>query len=227
MSTLSPIKVEPTGSKTALSEEDLSLIFEHTFKDGGWSKAHVLQGLESSLNDLCSQPQAEEHLRILAKASVLATARCHGNIIETARTILGHIDELGLHHQLDVRRAKEDFMLGLADGICQIGPIVYGRFLDIASEYRDNADEWIHDHRHQAPPLSFEPLPVIVPYEEDLTITAQPFKAAEPLPDDEAPQPLVQEAPPLKTEPASWSRPKGKGFFRRLSDVLGGLFQRP
>lgn len=264
-------------------EASAGRLFDRAFDEAGTTRAAVIVAFQGIVSELPRGPEREDRLRDISKAAMLATARSHGNIIETGRTLLGNIDELGVRLMLDVPRCKEQMLLGLAEGACQVGPIVYGRFLDIAGEYRDNADEWISRNRRRPEPSSFESLPVIVPFESSLTLNARPFAvglniqsstnppapataAAVPLsmmamegltqlkvepPRLEAPTlisspppaPVAEEpasasqseleaprvetdAAPKKEPPASWSRPEGKGFFRRLSDVMAGLFGR-
>jgi len=77
------------------------------------------------LRDLPRTPHREDQVRDIAKAAALCTARGHGNIIETGRVLLGRIDELGAKLTLDVRKCKDQVMLGLAEGACQVGPIHY------------------------------------------------------------------------------------------------------
>lgn len=231
------------------AEERACSIFDRVFSQTGTGRASVMTAFEGSLEELAKGPEREDRLREISKAAALSTARSHGNIIETGRILLGNIDELGAKLSLDVRRCKDQVMLGLAEGACQVGPIVYGRFLDIASEYRDNADEWIVKNKRRSTVFESSSLPVIVPFEAELTLSARPFKdssAAEP-PAAEAPQPAagaklggkdqpdpvaapevaLEACPgePAETTP-QWSRPKGKGFFQRLSDVMGSFFGR-
>lgn len=214
-------------------EDQATKIFEQAFQQGGASRFNVLVGFEAALGNLPRTSNREDQVRDIAKSAALCTARSHGNIIETGRALLGSIDELGAKLSLDIRKCKDHVMLGLAEGACQIGPIVYGRFLDIASEYRDNADDWIARNKRRAPVLEAMSLPVIVPFEAELTLSARPFRepervAAAPV---EAPPATPEDATPelaqqQESAPAEWSRPKGKGFFRRLSDVMGNLFGR-
>lgn len=232
----------------AISIEDAAgAIFDRAFALPGSGKEQLLLAFEEALGQFTTGPQGQDCVRDICKAAALSTARGHGNIIETGRILLGSIDELGDTFALEVRRCKENALLGLAEGACQVGPIVYGRFLDIATEYRDNADEWIAKHRRRQ--VSFDPsaLPVIVPFESELTLKTKSFtasdtaaldtsvatsveKAQQPRTENEVSPPVVGQdkaeeegAPELH---GGWSRPKGKGFFRRLSDVMGGLFGR-
>jgi hypothetical protein len=232
---VAPAACQATEEESA--EGSAAHTFEVAFRQGGPSRFNVMVAFEAALRALPRTPQREDDVRDVAKAAALCAARSHGNIIETGRVLLGSIDELGAKLSLDVRKCKDHVMLGLAEGACQIGPIVYGRFLDIASEYRDNADDWIAKNKRRGVVLEALALPVIVPFEEELTLSARPFKEpdpaappaplqaptstavapAEPPPPDDAPEEAL---------PVEWSRPKGKGFFRRLSDVMGSLFGR-
>jgi hypothetical protein len=205
-------------------------VFDGVFAAEGTGRVCVLGAFEASLAQLPAGSSKEDALRDIAKAAALSTARSHGNIIETGRVLLANIDEIGGKLGLDVRRCKDQVLLGLAEGACQIGPIVYGRFLDIASEYRDNADEWIARNKRSVTLFEAIALPVIVPFEAELTLAAQPFKevpASLPEPTS-AVEPALEQTPPLEPEVATvqWSRPKGKGFFARLSNVMGSLFGR-
>lgn len=231
----------------AISIEDAAgAIFDRALALPGSGKEHLLLAFEEALGQFTTRPQGQDSVRDICKAAALSTARGHGNIIETGRILLGSIDELGGAFKLELRRCKENALLGLAEGACQVGPIVYGRFLDIATEYRDNADEWIAKHRRRQ--VSFDPsaLPVIVPFESELTLKTKSFAASDTVTLDTSVPPVMDKpeqsrtesevSPPVVSqdkveesapEPHSgWSRPKGKGFFRRLSDVMGGLFGR-
>lgn len=231
--TLRPVKAVPPSTSV---EDAASSVFDRALGQPGAGRSHLLDAFGECLRQFTRGQAAQEGVRDISKAAALSTARCHGNIIETGRILLGGIDELGGALGLELRRCKEDALLGLAEGACQVGPIVYGRFLDIANEYRDNADEWILKNKRR--PANFDPstLPVIVPFEAELTIRP---KAAPATPEPEAK--LAQDTPPAEVanvpEPevvaekdsgngTEWSRPKSKGFFRRLSDVMGGLFGR-
>jgi hypothetical protein len=237
--TITPVRAgKPAPTESA--EDSACLIFDRVFADSGTNRLAVLTAFECTLVELPQTIDREDRLRDIAKAAALSTARSHGNIIETGRTLLGNIDELGAKLSLDIRRSKEQVMLGLAEGACQVGPIVYGRFLDIASEYRDNADEWIAKNKRRIPLPEIDSLPVIVPFEAELTLSTKPFK------DSSAPTAVVEPANPAEaitenqpveaeclsdnevaaSPEGQWSRPKGKGFFRRLSDVMGSLFGR-
>ncbi len=242
--TLRPVKATPPPASI---EDGASAVFDRALGQPGAGRSHLLGAFEDCLRQFTRGQAAQEGVRDISKAAALSTARCHGNIIETGRILLGGIDELGGALGLELRRCKEDALLGLAEGACQVGPIVYGRFLDIANEYRDNADEWILKNKRR--PASFDPstLPVIVPFEAELTIRPKvtapaaapgtlvpsPEVVSEDVPVQEVARPVAKEQ---SSEPVSekapeasageWSRPKSKGFFRRLSDVMGGLFGR-
>jgi hypothetical protein len=235
--TITPVR---TGNPETEPVGDSCLIFDRAFAESGSNRASVMAAFESSLEELRGADR-EDRLRDIAKAAALSTARSHGNIIETGRTLLGNLDELGAKHSLDVLRCKDQVMLGLAEGACQIGPIVYGRFLDIASEYRDNADDWIAKNKRRVTAFEFDTLPVIVPFEAELTLSAKPFRdPAQEIPTEvqivttdkpttsrsentAQPEEVVQTG---EATTPQWSRPKGKGFFQRLTDVMGNFFGR-
>lgn len=236
----------PPGEALSLEEQACS-VFDRAFERSGLQRTSVLEAFQVCLGSLPAPPNREDSLRDIAKAAALSSARSFGNIIETGRALLGSLDDLAPQFQLEARRCKDSVMLGLADGACQVGPIVYGRFLDIAVEYRDHADEWITEQRRRSAPLQVSvELPVIVPFEEELTLQSVPFREetasprAEKPPTPEIEQPLAAEAaapaapvsqPSATPEPEAssareWSTPKGKGFFRKLSNVLGAFFGR-
>ena len=222
------------GSAPAV--EDLaSGIFDRAFSSGGSGRTIVLAAFEESIRHLNMGTDPQDGIREIAKSAALATARCHGNIIETGRVLLGSVDEMCVQFHFDARSCKENVLLGLAEGACQVGPIVYGRFLDIACEYRDHADEWILKNKRRTPCFEQQSLPVIVPFESELTLTSRPFQASQPSPvapltvSEPSKEELPEEGrPQVETAPqaSAWSRPKGKGFFRRLSDVMGSFFGR-
>lgn len=223
---VSPTRPVPEGDSI---EERACQVFDRAFSEAGTTPASVVVAFQGILHELPQTIDREESLRDVAKAAALSTARSHGNIIDAGRTLLANIDELGHALSLDVRRCKDQVLLGLAEGACQVGPIVYGRFLDIACEYRDNADIWIAKNKRR--PVTFEPsqLPVIVPFEAELTLNTQPFREAPTaeasLPESE-PLPPTSSAPPETESTVTWSRPKERGFFGRLSDVMGSFFGR-
>ena len=246
---------KPVTPEPLVEDDAACIIFDRVFSQSGTGRSSVMVAFECSLQELPTGPDREDRLRDIAKVAALSTARSHGNIIETGRTLLGSIDELGARLSLDVRRCKDQVMLGLAEGACQVGPIVYGRFLDIASEYRDNADDWIAKNKRRVSVFESSALPVIVPFEAELTLSARPFKeplapnaekaeaveVARALPiiaeqterGEATTQPQDLDTETSHTQPAEetselarWSRPQGKGFFQRLSDVMGSLFGR-
>ncbi len=249
---------KPPG-ETQSASEDAAESFDRVFAESGMNRASVLTAFSEIVESLPKNDGRERQLRDIAKSAVLSTARFYGNIIETGRVLLGCIDELGDRHNLNVRECKDHLLLGLAEGACQIGPIVYGRFLDVASDYRDNADDWIAKNRKQTVVLADISLPVIVPFEAELTLSSRSFKDShstaagsgawtqsapkvEPTPEGEPTlfnEPVQSSEPVMITETvtespeaensepaANWSRPKGKGFFARLSNVVGNLLGR-
>ncbi len=229
--TVSVAKHESKSSLSLNVEEAAAAIFDRALGQPGSGRGHLLSAFEDALGELTGGPAGQDGVRDISKAAALATARSHGNIIETGRILLGSIDDLGGRLGLDLRRCKENTLLGLAEGACQVGPIVYGRFLDIANEYRDNADEWILKNKRRPASFDVTSLPVIVPFESELTLKTGSFQVEpgvifeRPRAALEAPVPEVSVESAVEA-PVEWSRPKGKGFFRRLSDVMGGLFGR-
>lgn len=221
-------------SKSPLSlnvEEAAAAVFDRALGQPGSGRGHLLSAFEDALKEFARGPAGPDGVRDISKAAALATARSHGNIIETGRILLGSIDDLGGRLGLDLRRCKENALLGLAEGACQVGPIVYGRFLDIANEYRDNADEWILKNKRRPASFDAASLPVIVPFESELTLKTGSFQTEPGAVVERPPAPAEAPVPEVSREtsveaPVEWSRPKGKGFFRRLSDVMGGLFGR-
>lgn len=249
----------PTTSKSAgeskSEDDDHASSFDRVFAESGMNRASVLDAFKEIVQNLPRTEGRERQLRDVAKAATLSTGRFYGNIIETGRVLLGSIDEIGHSQGLNVRECKDHLLLGLAEGACQIGPIVYGRFLDVASDYRDNADDWIAKNRKPTVTIADISLPVIVPFEAELTLSSRSF--------NQNPAPVLRpEAPPQSTPAAvdnatppgeqdlssesanssepthqaeeteaspvttNWSRPKGKGFFARLSNVVGNLLGR-
>lgn len=194
---------------------------ESVGKDG------VVAAFEQAALSLPIVSGQEHQLRELAKVAVLATARRHGNIIGTGRVLLSHIDELGAKISDNIALCKDEVLLGLAEGACQIGPIVYGRFLDVASEYRTNGDEWIAKNKRK---LTFfessTPLPIIVPYEENLMIESKPFSSEVQAitSDTHSFNRVAIKSEPEEPNKIGWSRPRQRGIFQRLSDVIGGFF---
>lgn len=189
--------------------------FDRAFAHQGVNKKAVVCTFEAALDGLKKAKEPELRLRSIAKSAALSTGRCHGNVVETGRHLLDRIEELCKKHGFDTEIARDQVILGLAEAACQLGPVVYCRFLDVANTYRDEADEWIARNRRL--PAIFEEitLPVIVPYLTELTIqpTGNP-------PDNEE---KVIDFPAVEQVEA-WSRPKQRNFFRRLSDAVGHWF---
>ena len=189
--------------------------FERAFAHQGINKKSVTSTFEAALDGLKKAKEPEIRLRSFAKSAALSTGRCHGNVVETGRYLLDRIEDFSKKHGLDTEMARDQVLLGLAEAACQLGPVVYCRFLDVANTYRDEADEWIARNRRL--PAIFEDitLPVIVPYLTELTI--QP--AGSP-PDTDTKVIDFPAEEPLE----NWSRPKHRNFFRRLSDAVGHWF---
>ncbi len=233
-------RAEVLALRLSSIEETASIVFDRALTAAGAGRTSLLVAFEESLSQFTSESSSHDGIRDVSKAAALATARCHGNIIDTGRLLLGSIDEICARIHLDALSCKENVLLGFAEGACQVGPIVYGRFLDIACEYRDNADDWILKNKRRSVSFDSLSLPVIVPFESELTLTTRPFQrvetavVAESTPEPENAAPLAEPIAALsdasgqmpESSSAQWSRPKGKGFFRRLSDVMGSIFRR-
>lgn len=206
----------PTLSGEEEIAEAVGRSFDRAFCRSGANKKTVAKTFEAALEGLRKAKEPEPKLRGIAKSAALATGRCHGNVLDTARCLLDQIEESAKRFGLREEVAREQLLLGLAEGACQLGPIVYSRFLDVALSYKEEADLWIARNRRL--PAVVEPisLPVIVPYETELTL--QPRQ-----PDTEPPVDEPVEQVPV-TENHEWSRPERKTFFRRLSDAVGYWF---
>lgn len=189
--------------------------FDRAFSRQGANKKTVSKTFIAALEGLRKARTPELKLRGIAKSAALSTGRAHGNVVDTGRCLLDQIEVLSKKHGFSAEVARDQLLLGLAEGACQLGPVVYCRFLEVANTYKDQADEWIARNRRL--PAVVEPvsLPVIVPYETELTL-----------------QPVVSEAE-TRTEHESvatieteqkWTSPKRRTFFRRLSDAVGHWF---
>jgi hypothetical protein len=189
--------------------------FDRAFSRLGANRKTVTKTFEAALEGLRKAKSPELKLRGIAKSAALSTGRCHGNVVDTGRCMLDQIAALSKKHGFCEEVARDQLLLGLAEGACQLGPVLYCRFLEVANTYKEEADVWIARTRRL--PAVVEPisLPVIVPYENELT--------------------LKPGVPDAKVEPAEviqvdtgveqqWSTPKRRTFFRRLSDAVGHWF---
>lgn len=192
--------------------------FDRAFERNGANKKTVLSTFEAALEGLRKAKEPELRLRSLAKSAALSTGRCHGNIVDTGRHLLEQLDSLAEKHGLKAETARDQIILGMAEGACQISPVAYCRFLEVADGYREGAEELVARNR-KLPVLCETPasLPVIVPYEEELTIKKESGYQA----------PVEQASPeiaPPRKEKENWTRPKGRGIFRRLTEAVGHFF---
>lgn len=194
--------------------------FDRAFSRLGVNKKSVSTAFEAALEGLRKAKNPEFRLRSIAKSAALSTGRCHGNVVETGCCLLDQLEDLAGKHSFRQEVAKDQILLGIAEGACQIGPVVYCRFLEVANGYKEGADDWIARNRRL--PAVPEPvtLPVIVPYTEELTLTPKAPPTNSPAEFRSAPQ--VDEIP--KETASQWSRPKNRSFFRRLSDAVGHWF---
>ena len=123
--------------------EAVGRTFDRAFERSGANKKTVTSAFEAALEGLRKAKNPELRLRSIAKSAALSTGRCHGNVIDTGRHLLEQTEELSkkLGFRQDV--AKDQILLGLAEGACQIGPVVYCRFLEVADTYKEGAEDWI------------------------------------------------------------------------------------
>ncbi|MFA5506259.1 MAG: hypothetical protein WC314_01730 [Vulcanimicrobiota bacterium] len=190
--------------------------FDRAFSRTGANRKVVLSTFEAALEGLRKANNPELKLKGFAKSAALSTGRCHGNVVDTGRYLLDQVEAIAQKHGFKEELVREQFLLGLAEGACQLGPVVYCRFLEVANTYKEEADLWIARNRRL--PMIFEPgpLPVIVPYESSLTIN--PVEPESTLETREIP---AAEIPATEQQ---WTSPKRKTFFRRLSDAVGYWF---
>ena len=193
--------------------------FDRAFAHHGVNKKSVTSTFEAALDGLKKAKEPELRLRSIAKSAALSTGRCHGNVVKTARDLLDPIEDLSKKHGFDIELARDQVILGLAEAACQLGPVVYCRFLDVANTYRDEADEWIARNRRLPAIFDEVTLPVIVPYLTELTIQS----AGNP-PDNAEKVINFPQEPNEEDTVEAWSRPKQRNFFRRLSDAVGHWF---
>lgn len=209
----------PTKLDDRVSEDicdAVSRTFDRAFERTGANKKSVLATFEAAIEGLKKSKEPEIRLRSIAKSAALSTGRCHGNIVDTGRHLLDHLEELCRKHGLKLESAKEQLILGLAEGACQISPVVYCRFLDVAVSYREDAEEFIIRHRKLPSSVGRQdPLPMIVPYHSELTIKPAP---------SETTQETTQTSEPVAQTTQEWSRPKQRGIFRRLTEAVGHFF---
>lgn len=213
-------------------EDAVRRSFDRSF-ERGINKKNVLSTFEAALQGMKKGKNNEAKLRGIAKAAAFSTARRHGNIVQTGRFLLTNIDGYTERFGLNAQLATNQILLGLAEATCQINPIVYGRFLEVAKEYKEDADEWICQNR-RLPELPSEPvvLPTVVPFEEELTLRpslteSTPVKTAQ-KPEVEAPQTPPEPEVKLERIPEvkgkGWTSTGKKSIFRRLTEVMGSFF---
>lgn len=191
--------------------------FDRVFSRSGINRKTVKSTFEASLEGLRKAKNPELRMRSIAKSAALSTGRSHGNVVETGRLLMDGLSELATSFGFRPDLAKEQVLLGLAEGACQLGPVVYCRFLDVANTYKEGADEWITRNRRLPALIEPSQLPIIVPYENELTLQ----------PSESEFTPSVEktdlEEVPTTTE-RQWERPKQRSFFRRLSEAVGHFF---
>lgn len=204
-------------------EEVVSRSFDRSF-ERGINKRIVLTTFESALAGMKGVKNKEVKLREVARAAAMSTAKRHGNIIQTGRYLLTNIEGFVDKYEINSALAINQMLLGLAEATCQIGPIVYGRFLEVANEYKEDADTWICQNR-RLPAVITQPvdLPTIVPYEEELILRPNtPEIEGESMATVVEPEPEPVED--KKSQKSRWTSNGKKSIFRRLTDVLGGFF---
>jgi hypothetical protein len=194
--------------------------FDRAFSRLGANRKSVTSTFEAAVEGLRNAKNPELQLRSIAKSAALATGRCHGNVVETGRCLLDQLYGLAEKHSFKQEIARDQVLLGVAEGACQLGPVVYCRFLEVAKNYKDEAEEWISRNRRLPAILEPQALPVIVPYENELTVRTGPVTTAITVPEDEP----VKSEVPLNPEEAQWSRPKRTSIFRRLTEAVGHFF---
>ena len=211
-------KSEPAGGHDDICEA-VGRSFDRAFARMGTNPKSVTTTFEAALEGLRKAKNPELRLRSIAKSAALSTGRCHGNVVETGRVMLDQLESLSEKHGFKAEIAKDQILLGIAEGACQIGPVVYCRFLDVACDYKEGADDWIA--RNRKLPVPHEPitLPVIVPYENELTIaSSSPIEPSAALPSGGDDAAVSAE----NNDEVRWSRPKQKrSIFSRLSDAVG------
>ena len=202
--------------------------FDRSFERLGANRKSVTSTFEAALVGLRKAKDPEMRLRSIAKSAALSTGRCHGNVVETGRCILDQLEALAEKHSFKQDLARDQVLLGIAEGACQLGPVVYCRFLEIANTYKEGADEWIARNRRLPALVESFQLPVIVPYENDLTLQPQvnePSESSNPSETKEVSEAKKAETPAEETKTElNWSRPQKPGFFRRLTDAVGHFF---
>ena len=235
MLTETPTLLKPKTVTTTDLDTALSRSFLRAFERAGANPKSILDTFHAALDGLRNCKDKEARLRKIARAATISTGRCHGNMIETGRILLDNIAESAGRFDLDPDSATGQVLLGVAEGTCQIAPIAYSRFLEVACDYRDDGDTWILRNRRLPVISEIKSLPAIVPYENNLTIKSP---ASKQLPESQQPEKQAEgshvkepakldhetpESTPEKEE--NWSRPKQKrSIFARFSDVLGSLF---
>lgn len=214
-------KSEPAGGHDDICEA-VGRSFDRAFARMGTNPKSVTTTFEAALEGLRKAKNPELRLRSIAKSAALSTGRCHGNVVETGRVMLDLLDNLSEKHGFKPEVAKDQILLGIAEGACQIGPVVYCRFLDVACDYKEGADDWIARNR-KLPVLNEPiPLPVIVPYENELTLSPSTPLESHPVANSENDPTAPSDN---DSNEVRWSRPKQKrSIFSRLSDAVGQFF---
>ena len=214
-------KSEPASGHDDICEA-VGRSFDRAFARMGTNPKSVTTTFEAALEGLRKAKNPELRLRSIAKSAALSTGRCHGNVVETGRVMLDQLNALSEKHGFKTEIARDQILLGIAEGACQLGPVVYCRFLDVACDYKEGADDWIA--RNRKLPVPHEPiaLPVIVPYENELTLATSAPVEIKPI---SSPVASTSTKPEESVEEVRWSRPKQKrSIFSRLSDAVGQFF---
>ncbi len=225
-------------------EEAAEQAFERLYREGAVGPERILRTAEAILDGLQRCPDtAKERLLEISKALVLSAGRHHRNLIEAGRALLDRADHIGQRYHIEPEIALDRILLGLAEGSCQVGPIVYSRLLEIAVEYRDDAETWLRRHRRASVELTFDEHPIIIPIIDDLRLTTPEMsptrsasktcsRSALTTPTSwEAVLVVEEDATPVPyskpTSSKGWSKtPESRSLFRRFSDVLGQVFGR-
>lgn len=202
--------------------EAVTRSFERTFDRVGVNRKSVVSTFETALEGLRKAKDPEMKLRSLAKSAALCTGRRHGNVIDTSRYLMDELEHWANKRNLDGELSRDQILLGLAEAACQIGPIVYSRFLDVACEYKEGADEWITRNRRLPALPETSGLPVIVPFEEELTINSKPAASQPPVAESAATE--IAETTSCEEPQDGWSTGKRRSIFRRLTEAVGHFF---
>ena len=202
--------------------ETVSRIFDRNFERNGANPKSVKASFCKALDGIKKAIEPERQLKSIAKSAVLSAGRYHGNVLEVVSCVMETLEATPDRQQFQSQSAKEQALLGLAEGTCQLGPIVHSRFLEVANTYLEGAEEIIRRERRQADIVELQHRSIIIPYENSLNFGAKTTPKLQDPPSEQ--EQSDSQAPPMETKTGTWTRNGNKTIFSRLTDAVGHFF---